>query len=143
VKISHKGLALIKKYEGLKLTAYLCPANVWTIGYGSTGAHVKSGMRITEPEAEALLRKDVARFDAAVSAAAPTASQGQHDAMVSLAFNIGIGAFQRSTVLRKHKAGDHAGAADSFGMWNKGGGRVLNGLVRRRQEEAAMYRGRT
>jgi lysozyme len=142
VKLSNAGLALIKKYEGLKLTAYLCPANVWTIGYGSTGAHVKRGMRITEPEADALLRKDLGRFALAVLTSAHPVTQGQYDAMVSLAFNIGIGAFQRSTVLRKHNAGDFAGAADSFGMWNRAGNRVLNGLVRRRQEEAAMYRGR-
>lgn len=137
--IAAAGLALIKSFEGCELTAYLCPANVWTIGYGSTGAHVKRGMTITSAQAEDLLKKDLARFESAVKAAAPTATQGQFDAMVSLAFNIGIAAFQKSTLLRKHKARDHVGARAEFARWNKAGGRVLPGLTRRRAAEAALY----
>lgn len=138
--INKEGLELVKSFEGLKLTSYLCPAKVWTVGYGSTGSHVKPGMTITREQAEELLRSDLRRFEDAVAAAAPKATDNQFSAMVSLAFNIGIGALQRSTVLRRHLAGDHAGAADAFAMWNKAGGRVLAGLTRRRAAEAALYR---
>lgn len=138
MKIGQRGLALIKQYEGCRLKAYKCPAGVWTIGYGSTGPHVGAGKVITQAEAEALLRQDLVRFERAV-AQADSATQNQFDAMVSLAFNIGIGAFQKSSVLRKHNAGDHAGAKASFALWNKAGGRVLSGLVTRRAAEADLY----
>ncbi len=140
MKISQKGLDLIKRFEGLKLKSYLCPANVWTIGYGSTGPHVRQGIVITEMEAEALLLKDVARFEKAVNAAAKSPNQHQFDAMVSLAFNIGIRAFQESTLLKKHNAGDHAEAADQFLRWNRAGRSVLPGLTRRRAQERGLYR---
>lgn len=139
-EIGPRGLALIKEFEGLHLKAYLCPAKVWTIGYGSTGPHVKPGMVITEAQADALLLKDLDRFEDTVAQAAPSANRNQFDAMVSLAFNIGIGAFLKSSVLRRHLAGDHRGAAEAFGMWNKAGGRVLLGLQRRRAREADLYR---
>lgn len=139
-RIGANALALIKRCEGLRLKAYLCPAGVPTIGYGSTGDHVRMGMTITEQEAEALLLKDLSRFETGVAAVAGKMTQGQFGAMVSLAFNIGLGAFGRSTVLRRHLAGDHAGAANAFGMWNKSGNRVLAGLVSRRADEAALYR---
>ncbi len=138
--INKEGLELIKSFEGLRLKSYRCSANVITIGWGSTGPHVKEGMTITKDQAEELLRSDLRRFEDAVAAAAPKATDNQFSAMVSLAFNIGIGALQRSTVLRRHLAGDHAGAADAFLMWNKAGGRVLAGLTRRREAEAALYR---
>lgn len=138
--INKEGLELVKSFEGLRLKAYRCSANVLTIGWGSTGPHVKEGMTITKDQAEELLRSDLRRFEDAVSAAAPKATDNQFSAMVSLAFNIGIGALQRSTVLRRHLAGDHAGAADAFLMWNKAAGRVLAGLTRRREAEAALYR---
>ena len=141
MNISDKGIALIKQFEGLELHAYRCPANIPTIGYGSTGPHVKMGMTITEPEADALLRKDVARFERGVMAAINhETTQGRFDALVSLAFNIGLGNLQSSTLLRKHCAADYAGAAEQFARWNKGGGKVLPGLVRRRAAEAEFYR---
>lgn len=140
-QIGPRGLALIKEFEGLELKAYLCPAKVWTIGYGSTGPHVEPGMIINEAGAEVLLGRDLDRFEDAVAKAAPAATARQFDAMVCLAFNIGIGAFLKSSVLRLHKAGDHARAAEAFGMWIKGGGRVLPGLQRRRAREAELYRG--
>lgn len=143
MNIGTKGLALIKRFEGCKLTAYKCPAGIWTIGYGSTGPHVKPGMEITEAQAEQLLRDDLARFEQAVSAAAPNATQNQFDAMVSLAFNIGIAGFQKSSVLRLHNLGKFQGAADSFALWNKGGGKVLPGLVRRRADESHLYGGQS
>lgn len=139
-QIGAKGLALIKEFEGLQLKAYLCPARVWTIGYGSTGPHVVPGKVITEAEADALLQRDLDRFEDAVARAAPGATQNQFDAMVALAFNIGIGAFLKSSVLRHHKAGDYRSAAEAFGMWVKAAGRVLPGLQRRRAREADLYR---
>lgn len=139
-QIGAAGLALIKEFEGLELKAYLCPAKVWTIGYGSTGPHVTPGQVITEAQAEARLQRDLDRFEDAVARAAPGATQAQFDAMTSLAFNIGIGAFLKSSVLRLHKAGEHRAAAEAFGMWVKGGGRVLPGLQRRRAKEADLYR---
>lgn len=137
-KINAAGLALVKQFEGLRLKAYLCPANVWTVGYGST-TNVKQGMVITEAEAEALLRDDLERFEAGVDRLAGEATDNQFSAMVSLAFNIGLGAFERSTVLKRHKLGNHMGAANAFLLWNRGGGKILKGLVRRREAERALY----
>lgn len=140
-RINSAGLDLIKSFEGLRLSAYRCPAGVWTIGYGHTGPDVKTGQHITPAEAEALLRGDLDRFESGVNSfldAAPT-TDNQFAAMVSLAFNIGLGAFQRSTVLRQHKAGNRQRAAAAFLMWVKGGGRTLPGLVRRRTAERALY----
>lgn len=144
--ISEKGLALIKSFEGCELTAYPDPGtggDPWTIGWGHTGPEVRKGLVWTQAQADAALAKDVSRFSAAVDAAlrgAPT-TQGQFDAMVSLAYNIGIKAFVESTLLRFHKAGDIVGAAAQFARWNKAAGRVLAGLTRRRAAEAALYRG--
>lgn len=140
--ISAAGLALIKRWEGLRLKAYRCPAGIPTIGYGSTGPHVRMGMTITEPQAEALLRQDLVRFERAVNEVAPNATQGQFDAMVSLAFNVGVDAFRRSTLLKRHLAGDTSGAAAAFGSWIFAGGKRLAGLVNRRADEAALYLGR-
>lgn len=146
MKISDKGLALIKRWEGLRLESYLCPAKVWTIGYGSTGPHVKQGMVITEAEAEALLRKDVARFEDGVNHIVGPCTQGQFDALVSFAFNLGLGALMSSTLLKRHKAGDFARAADAFLSWNKarqgwpkGKLVVLPGLTKRRAAERQIY----
>lgn len=140
-EIGSAGLKLIESFEGNKLTAYLCPAKVWTIGVGHTGPDVKPGMTITPAQSLMLLQADLDRFEEAVAKAAPNATQNQFDAMVSLAFNIGVGAFLGSSVLREHKAGRHVAASDAFTMWVKGGGKVLPGLVRRRAAEAALYRG--
>jgi lysozyme len=139
-RIGLAGLDLIKDFEGWRATAYLCPANVWTIGYGSTGAHVRPGMTITKERGEALLRADLARFEASVTRAVTVdVSQNQYDAMVSLAFNIGIAGFGRSSVLRHVNARNWQAAAKAFALWNKGGGRVLAGLVRRREAEAKLF----
>lgn len=138
-KIGAGGLKIVKQFEGLELKAYRCPAGIWTIGYGSTGPHVKPGMVIAEQRAENLLKEDLTRFEAAVAQSAPDASQNQFDAMVAFAFNVGIGAFTKSTLLRKHRAGDHTGARSEFARWNKAGGKVLPGLTRRRAAEAALY----
>ncbi len=138
--INQTGLALIKQYEGCKLTAYVCPAGVLTIGYGSTGKHVKPGMTITEAEAEKLLRDDLARFEEGVEKFCPVATENQFAALVSFAFNVGIEALRTSTLRRLHNEGKYAEAAEQFKRWNKGGGRVLPGLVKRRAAEAQLYR---
>ncbi len=138
-RIGDAGMDLLKHFEGCELVAYRCPANVWTIGYGSTGPHVREGMVITQQEADDLKRRDLVRFERAVAKNAGKCSQNEFDAMVCLAFNIGIGGFLKSSVLRHHKAGRKRKAADSFLMWNKGGGRVLRGLTRRRKAERELY----
>lgn len=139
MKLSPAGLDLIKKAEGLRLKAYLCPAKVWTIGYGTTRG-VKPGQTITEAKAAELLREDVREFEQAVSDAVTVPiTQGQFDALVSLAYNIGAGAFRASTLLRLLNRGEYAKAAEQFDRWNRGGGRVLPGLVKRRAAERKLF----
>jgi len=141
MKTSSTGIALIKQFEGERLTAYICPAGVLTIGVGHTGPHVKPGQKITAAESEALLRADLAKFEKAVSAAVKVPlNQNQFDACVALAFNIGPGAFAGSTLVRLLNSKDYSGAAAQFERWNKGGGKVLPGLVARRAAEAALFR---
>ena len=139
MELSPAGLALIKRFEGLRTRAYLCPAGVWTIGYGSTGPHVAEGLVITEAQAEAMLRGDLVRFEEAVRRHALPASQSQYDALVSFAFNVGVAAFARSTLLHCHRSGDFAGVAREFARWDKVRGRVLPGLARRRAAERTLY----
>jgi lysozyme len=142
MKISPRGIELIKRFEGLRLKAYKDAGGVLTIGYGHTGPDVKPGLTIDREQAEALLRKDLARFEAGVRRHAAAAGQDRFDALVSFAFNVGLAAFARSTLLRKHKAGDFVGAADQFPRWIRAGGRVLPGLKRRRAAERALYEGK-
>ena len=138
--ISEKGLDLIKKYEGLKLTAYLCPANVWTIGYGSTGKHVKQGMTITEEEADQLLKDDVSRFEDCINDGIDVElTQEEFDALVCFAFNVGCGAFMGSTLRKLINEGKKTAAAQQFLRWDKAGGKVLAGLARRRADERALF----
>ena len=141
MKINDAGLALIKQSEGLCLESYRCPAGIATVGYGHTGPDVRIPMEITPGEAERLLHEDLARFEAGVSAMVDGCSttQNEFSACVSLAFNIGLAKFATSTVLKRHKAGNKLGAADAFLLWNKGGGRVLPGLIKRREAERALY----
>lgn len=96
-------------------------------------------MAIDEAEAEALLCKDVGRFERAVVAMAQAPTQNEFDALVSFAFNVGTGALKSSTLLKRHNAGDHQGAADQFLRWNRVGRSVLPGLTRRRAAERALY----
>ena len=139
MQISKTGLDLIKNFEGLYLNAYRCPAGVPTIGYGHT-AGVAMGQTITQQQADDYLRRDVRQFERAVSRLARVPlTQGQFDALVSFAFNLGEGALAQSTLLRLLNAGDYAGAAAQFDRWNKAGGRVLPGLVRRRAAERALF----
>lgn len=139
-KISDKGLQLVKHFEGCYLKAYKCPAGVLTIGYGHTGPDVKPGMEITQAQADDLLRLDIERFEKAVRDCVKVPlEQNQFDALVSFAFNCGAGALQKSTLLKKLNAGDVIGAVQEFHRWNKGGGKVLAGLVRRRAAEAHLF----
>lgn len=142
LRIGPAGRELIERNEGLRLDAYQDIVGVWTIGYGDTGPDVVEGLTITQEEAvERLTNRLNDDFGANVNRRigdAPT-TQGQFDAMVSLSYNIGNGGFNKSTVLRKHIAGDYQGAADAFLMWNKAGGREVAGLTRRRHEERTMY----
>ena len=141
---------MARKIPGGKVEAYPDPgtgAEPWTIGIGSTtdenGKPVKRGDVWTEERARARFRAHLEEFGRGVdkALAGKPATPAQKAAMVSLAYNIGLGAFGGSSVLKRHKAGLHTQAADAFGMWVKAGGRVMNGLVRRRAAEAALYRG--
>lgn len=142
-QISDAGIELIKQFEGLELKAYPDPGSggdPWTIGYGHTGPDVKPGRVITEAEAEELLRADLARFEKAVAKLCPVTTDNQFAALVSFTFNVGEEALRTSTLRRLHNEGDYDGAAAQFARWNRAAGRVLNGLVKRRAAEAALYR---
>lgn len=135
-------LKLIKEYEGCELEAYPDPGtggDPWTIGWGATGSGIARGLTWTQAQADMRLSHDVAKFMAGVVAAAPKGTANQIGAMTSLAYNIGPDAFKDSTLLRLHNAGDYAGAQAQFARWNRAGGKVMKGLVRRRAAEAEVY----
>lgn len=133
-------LPLIRKWEGLRLSAYLCPAGVPTIGYGTTGPEVRIGMTWTKAQAEAALASDVTEFAREVRALVKVpVSPQQFAALVSLAYNIGTGALRKSTLLRLLNAGDYKGAGQQFDRWNKAGGKALAGLTKRRAEERRLF----
>ena len=139
--MTERCIELIKRFEGCRLEAYRCPAGVWTIGYGHTKG-VKPGQRITQEEAERLLREDAARIeeDVRIALGGLRLSDCKIDALVSFVFNVGIGAFGTSTLARKVKANpDDASIRSEFLRWVFAGGNRLQGLVRRREEEAKMY----
>jgi len=135
-----KNIDKIKEHEGLRLEAYLpTPNDVWTIGYGHTST-AKKGMVISEEQAEALLRKDIAWVEDAINKnVVVPLNQNQYDALASLIYNIGAGAFSKSTLLRLLNMGDYEGAANQFPRWNKQKGKVLKGLTRRREEERQLF----
>ena len=147
-----QGLALIRQFEGCArlrpdgmVEAYPDPGTggePWTIGWGATGPGIGPGSVWTQQQCDARLESDVARHARDVAFAlgdAPT-TQAQFDALVSFHYN--TGAIARSTLLRRHLAGDYRAAAEEFARWNRAGGRVLKGLVRRRAAEARLYRSR-
>lgn len=139
MKTGQKGIDLIKKFEGLRLEAYLCPARVWTIGWGHTKT-AKQGQTITTKEAENLLRTDLKQFENGVKAFVKVPlNQNQFDALVSIAFNIGITAFSRSTLVMLLNDKDYLGAANQFDRWVKANGVTLPGLVKRRTEEKELF----
>lgn len=138
--ISQVGVDLIKGFEGVILHTYIDAVGVKTIGYGHTGSDAYSGRVITMAQAEAFLKQDLGAFEHAVNDAVKVSiNQNQFDSLVSFSFNVGKGALQSSTLLRKLNSRDYNGAASEFLKWNKGGGRVLAGLTRRRQAERDLF----
>ncbi|HHB6968712.1 TPA: lysozyme [Klebsiella pneumoniae] len=147
MQISNNGIALIKRFEGCRLTAYPDPGTggyPWTIGYGWTGKvdgkPIKPGMNIDDATADRLLRTGVVSFEQAVSQMLKVSvTQNQYDALVSLAYNIGTRALSTSTLMKKLNAGDVKGAADEFLRWNRSGGKVMAGLTNRRKAEREVF----
>lgn len=145
-KASQKGLDLIKRFEGLKLKPYQCPAGIPTIGYGNTyypsGAKVKlTDPAITKEKAEELLKFLLTSYEKGVdSFCRDDINQNQFDALTSFAYNVGVGNLQKSTLIKKvNKNPNDPTIRTEFMKWNKGGGKVLLGLTRRRQAEADLY----
>jgi lysozyme len=138
--VPEQAVELIKHFEGCKLKAYLCPAKVWTCGYGATGADVGRGTVWTQEDADDRLAKDLVKFErAAARMVRVPVTEGQKSALISLMYNIGSTAFQESTLLKLLNAKDYRGAGAQFGRWTKAGGRSLNGLVARRDAEAKLF----
>jgi lysozyme len=139
MKISLEGLALIKRFEGCRLEAYKCSANVLTIGYGHTGG-VKETDTITQEEADELLEKDVLKFEEYVEDnVIVELDQSQFDALVAWTFNLGPGNLRESTMLKKLNDSDYASVPSEMKRWNKAGGKTLDGLIRRRNAEALLF----
>tara|TARA_B100001564_G_scaffold107563_1_gene89129 strand:- start:255 stop:698 length:444 start_codon:yes stop_codon:yes gene_type:complete len=139
MKISQEGLSLIKKFEGLRLKAYKCSANVLTIGYGHTGG-VKETDKITLEEADSLLEKDIAKFEEYVSDnVIVKLNQSQFDALVAWTFNLGPGNLRESTMLKKLNNQEYESVPFEMRRWNKAGGKTLDGLIRRREAESLLF----
>lgn len=139
MKISQRGIDLIKEFEGVRLEAYNDGANIPTIGVGHTKL-VSYGDVATMEQVDAWLREDLKDAENAVNKNVKVdLQQGQFDALVSLVFNIGGGAFAKSTLLKMLNSGDYFGAADQFLVWRNAGGKVMKGLVRRREAEREMF----
>jgi lysozyme len=142
-RVNAETVDLIKRWEGFRGDAYLCPAGKWTIGYGHTDT--ARGYRdrreiITEEQAEVLLREDLARFERAISRIVTVPlSDGQYGALVSWAFNVGAGAAERSTLVRLLNAGDYEAVPRELARWNRVGGAVSQGLANRRAAEAGLW----
>ena len=141
--INAAALSLIKRFEGLKTTAYYCAAHVPSIGFGHTATVKASDVgvkKITEAQAEKLLQDDLKRFEADVSRLVKVPiNENQFGALVSFCYNIGTGAFAGSTLLKLLNAGRTKEAADQFARWNKAGGRILAGLTARRAAERLLF----
>lgn len=148
LKTSQKGIELIKKFEGCKLTAYRDSVGVWTIGFGHT-KDVKADMVITAEQAEQFLKDDVVYFENGVNKLLKTlkaqVTQNQFDALISFAFNLGLGNLRKSTlakklyVMQQNDRNSVQDVADEFPRWNKAGGQVLTGLTHRRNAERALF----
>ncbi len=166
MKLGKAGVALMHKYEGYRNRPYLCPAHIWTIGYGHVlyQEQIRLPMSRTDEKPVAMIRKemplrpehnrawtrqetddlfaaDIASFERGVLRLVPGCAghQGRFDALVSFAFNVGLGNLQRSTIRIKANRGEWEAAADAFLLWNKAGGKVLPGLDKRRKDERAMF----
>jgi len=155
--ISPKALKMIAHHEGVRLKPYRCPASLWTIGVGHVIDVNQCSMKVedrlcmpcppdwnrtfTMEEVNAILAKDLERFERGVLKYCPSAGsrQGWMDALVSFSFNVGLGTLQRSTLRQRHNRGDYDGAAEEFLKYTKAGGKELKGLVNRRKDERALY----
>ncbi|HEY5329915.1 MAG TPA: lysozyme [Acidobacteriaceae bacterium] len=139
---SDAGLALTKSFEGLRLEAYRDVGGVWTVGYGHTGPDLLAGMKISQADADALLRADLSAAVGCVNrGVTKEISQAQFDALVDFCFNVGQGNFLRSSLLRYVNQGEFESAAAQFLLWVNAGGKRVEGLARRRQAERAMFVG--
>jgi lysozyme len=144
MRISSRGLSLIKEFEGLELEAYQDIVGIWTIGYGHTSMagppDVVPGMEITESEASEILRRDLKQYEQGVEKAVKVSiSQNMFDALVSITYNIGVNGMKSSTFIKRINNKDFEGAAEAMKWWNKAGGQVVAGLKRRREAEAALF----
>ena len=166
MKLSKAGEDLMHRFEGFRNKPYLCPAHIWTIGYGHVlyqeqirlpvvrveGKNIpmirkemplraEDNRAFTKTEIDELFRADVGTFERGVLRLVPgvVGRQGAFDALVSISFNFGLGNLQRSTIRMRANRGDWEGAADAFRVWTKGGGKVLPGLVRRREAERTLF----
>lgn len=156
MNVSDKAIAVIKHHEGVRQKPYRCPARLWTVGVGHVLYPEQGKLKIEDrdnvplrpedfrvfsmEEVDAILRSDLNRFERGVERFCPVAlSQGQFDALVSFSFNVGLGTLQRSTLRQKVLRGDMAGAAEEFLKYTIAGGKVLKGLVNRRNDERAMF----
>ena len=140
MKISQAGYDLIKSFEGCKLTAYEDVVGVWTVGYGSTGGDVCKGLTITQDNAEQRLRDHIGKLEGAIDRMVTVPlTQGEFDALCSFAYNVGAGALQKSTLLKKLNASDYDGACLQFSRWNKADGIPFAGLTRRRAAEMKRF----
>jgi lysozyme len=141
MNIGTKGLDLIRFFEGLELNAYQCAAGVWTIGYGHT-KDVQQGMTISEARANEMLAEELNEYESYINGLVTVElNQDQFDAMVSWVYNLGVGNLKASTLLKVLNAGDYDGVPAQMMRWNKAGGKVLEGLTKRRQAEADLFCG--
>ena len=141
MNIGTKGLDLIRFFEGLELNAYQCAAGVWTIGYGHTKG-VEKGMSISEARANEMLAEELSEYENYINTLVTVElNQNQFDAMVSWVYNLGGGNLKASTLLKVLNAGDYDGVPAQMMRWNKAGGKVLEGLTKRRQAEADLFCG--
>ena len=166
MKLSKAGEDLMHRFEGFRNKPYLCPAHIWTIGYGHVlyqeqirlpmvrvegketpmirremPLKAEDNRAFTKEEIDELFRADVGTFERGVLRLVPgvVGRQGAFDALVSISFNFGLGNLQRSTIRMRANRGDWEGAAEAFMVWTKGGGKVLPGLVRRREAERTLF----
>jgi lysozyme len=142
MNISEEGISLIKKFEGCELNAYKCPAGVWTIGYGITKS-VKKGDTITKEQAEEMLKEELKEYQGYVNHYVEVdLQQCQYDALVSWVFNLGPTNLRSSTMLKVLNEKKYSEVPFQIKRWNKASGKVLDGLVRRREAEALLFQGK-
>lgn len=138
--VSNEGRRLIQNYESCRLKAYRDSNGIWTIGWGHTGPEVVQGLEWTQDKADQVFAADLGRFERAVeNFLGQSATQGQFDAMVSLAYNIGTEGFRTSSVLRRFNSGDLKGSARAFALWIKDNDSIEEGLVYRRAAEIVRF----